>query len=346
MRNSGSRLLQQLSFALALTSLGLLVSGCGSGLLSSTGGGGSSSATVAPRGTQLGYFWNKGDQTLRPVLGIPGSSQIGQSVVPAGVYSTAAASSASETAVLIEPDGSLDIIALPSGTPAHLTNIVPLTAQIRFAPGGQSALLFNPGSVTLTLLTNITATPTATTITSTSAVLDAAIGDSGSVAIASASSSGTGIQVRSKAGAITTVANVSTLGGVSFAAADDLLLADTTTNTLTLIHNASTAPAPSLVPTAALLKSPIALAVAPNGRWAVVANGAEASVVNIDLTAATPPLRIACSCTPALVVPLSGSGTFRVTGPSSDSPMWAIDAGNSTPRAFFIPAAPGMVVKP
>ena len=52
-----------------------------------------------------------------PVLGVPGSSQMGAAVTGAGVYAGGAASSRSGMALLIEPDGSLDSMTLPSGAP-------------------------------------------------------------------------------------------------------------------------------------------------------------------------------------------------------------------------------------
>jgi len=124
-----------------------------------------------------------------------------------------------------------------------------------------------------------------------------------------------------------------------------LLFADASNNTLTLIRNASTAPAPTPVPTASLLMAPAGLGVSPNGQWVLVANSADPSTVRVDLTAQTAPLKIACSCTPALVATVAGTATFRVTAPGN-GPIWAVDAGASTPRSFFIPALPGTGVHP
>jgi hypothetical protein len=311
-----------------------LLCGCGSGIgLPGGGGSGSPAATAAPNGPQLGYFWNANDQTLRPILGIPGASQIGQSVVPAGAYVSGSASSAANVAVLQEPDGTLDVMTLPSGQPMHLKATTTAGAQIRFSPSGKSALVFTPGSSSIALLTALTSAPSLTTVAAPSAIQEAALADSGSIAIASA----TNIQLLSTAGTATTLGTVGTLGGLAFATADDLLFADASTNTLTLVRSASTKPSPALVPTSSLLMSPSALGVSPNGQWVLIANSGEASTVRIDLTAQTAPLRIACSCTPALVVPVSGTATFRITTAAS-GPIWGVDAGVGTPRSFFIPA--------
>jgi hypothetical protein len=339
-------LLQKLGVALSGASLALLC-GCGSGLgFSSTPPiGNPTTPSATTNGPQLGYFWNAADSTLRPVLGIPGASQVGESVVPAGSYTAGAASSASAVAVLQKPDGSLDVMALPTGQPAHVSAATTTGAQIRFSPSGKSALVFTPGATSVVLISGLTATPSASSITTPFAIQEAALGDSGSFAIATGSSAGASIQMVGASGPATSVGSVGTLGGLAFASGDGLLFADASTNTLTLIRNASTAPAPAQVPTAALLMAPSGLGVSPNGQWVLVANSADPSTVRVDLTAQNAPLKIACSCTPALVATVAGTATFRVTAPGN-GPIWAVDAAASTPRSFFIPALPGTGVHP
>jgi hypothetical protein len=339
-------LLQKLGVALSGASLALFC-GCGSGLgLSGTPVGPSSpipSATT--NGPQLGYFWNAADSTLRPVMGIPGASQIGASVVPAGMYTAGAASSASAVALLQQSDGSLDAMTLPSGTPTHVSAATTTGALIRFSPSGNSALVFTPGASSVVLVSGLTATPSASSVTTPFAIQEAALGDSGSFAIATGSAAGASIQIVAANGTPTAVGSVGKLGGLAFASGDGLLFADASVNTLTLIRNASTSPTTAQVPTAALLMTPAGLGVSPNGQWVLVANSADPSTVRVDLTAQNAPLKIACNCTPALVATVAGTATFRVTAPGN-GPIWAVDAGASTPRSFFIPALPGTGVQP
>jgi hypothetical protein len=337
-------LCQKLSVALSGVSLALLC-GCGSGLGFSPTGPNTpptpNTPSAAANGPQLGYFWNAADATLRPIMGIPGASQIGQSVVPSGTYTAGGASSASAVAVLQEPDGSLDVMALPTGQPMHVSASTTTGAQIRFSPSGKSALVFTPGSSSVVLVTGLTSAPSANSIASPSAIQEAALSDSGSFAIASGSAAGTHIQIVGANGAANTVGNVGTLGGLAFASGDSVVFADASANTLTLIRNASTSPSPAQVPTSALLMTPSALGVSPNGQWVLVANSADPSTVRVDLTAQNAPLRIACGCTPTLVATVTGTATFRVTAPGT-GPIWAVDAGVSSPRSFFIPAMPGV----
>jgi hypothetical protein len=316
----------------------ILLCGCGSGLVTPlTGSSNPATPAATAQSPQLGYFWNAPDQTLRPIVGIPGSSQVGQSVVPAGTYTAAAASSASAAAVLQDPDGSLDVMTLPTGQPVHISAATTTGAQIRFSPAGKFAIVFTPGARAFSLLTGLPSTPSASLITSTFAIQEATISDAGNIAAATSNSTGISIQIVAANGAATSVGSVGALGGLAFASGDSLLFADASANTLTLVQSASTKPSPTLVPTAALLMTPSGLGVSQNGQWALVANTGEASAIRIDLTAQNAPLRIACACTPALVAPLSGMGTFRITA-AGMGPIWAIDAGVSAPRSFFIPA--------
>lgn len=322
--------------ALGASTIGLLA-GCGSGI------GAPSSFPQKPgtpvpqpvsqaQGPQLGYFWNPSDQTLRPIVGVPGASQVGASVVSAGTYVNGASSFASGLAVMVEPDGSLDVLTLPSGSPTHVAASVAKDAVIHFSPSGRTAVVYSAGGDSLLLLTGLAGTPTASTLHAT-AIVDAAVSDTAHVAVASA----TAVQMLAATGAGTQVGSFGAFGGLAFGTGDNLVFADAANNTLTVVRNASTTPAPSQLPTTGLLKAPAALNVSPNGLWVLVANSGEASVVRVDLTAQTAPLSIACSCTPVLVTPMSATGAFRVTAPA-DGPLWAVDAAVATPRAFFVPA--------
>ena len=95
--------------------------GCGSGVVGSPVTTSTTTPTTIPSavksGPQLGYIWSDKTKTLRPVLGIPGSSQLGESVVPADLYLTAASSAVSNLAILQESDGVLDLMSLPTGSP-------------------------------------------------------------------------------------------------------------------------------------------------------------------------------------------------------------------------------------
>jgi hypothetical protein len=310
-----------------------MLSGCGVGVIPGPGKSGVSAAVS--NGPQLGYLWSAADQTLRPVLGIPGSSQFGQSVVAAGLYVNGAGSARSGVALLQSADGSLRSMTLPSGT----TQIVPGasfagSAQIVFSPSGTDAVLFTPGAASLLLVTGLGGSPQAQTLATPAAFLSATVSDTAQVAVASGSGP---FSVALVTGNRSTLATPAALGGLSFLpGADDLLIADSSSGVVTVIRHSATAPAVQTF-TSSAIHSPIAVAASLDGQWAVVANGGDPSAVRLDLSGATAPLRIACACQPALLTPLMGNAVFSLT-PLTAIPNWVVDASAVTPRTVFIPA--------
>lgn len=311
--------------------------GCGSGVKLSDSTPSSPSAVQA--GPQLGYAWKSQDQTLRPILGVPGSSQTGTSVVPATSFIAGASSSAAATALLIGTDQQVYRMALPSGTPAQINLVAPAGAKIRFSPSGVVALVYVPGSLSASVVTNLVSAPQAKQLTVTAPLLDIAASDAGTVVALLKSASGGSLDLLTAGGGQQPLATLNGAGGMAFVGtSDDLLAADSGSNTLSLIRAVSTAASLSQIPTSNLLKSPVAVGTARNGRWVVVANGGEASVVQVDLTGAASPQRIACACQPAVVEQLSGNGVFRFTEIGS-TPTWIADITNASPSMLFIPAS-------
>ena len=129
----------------ALAACGALA-GCGTAVVL-PGSGASGVSSAVSNGPQLGYLWDAADQTLRPVLGIPGSSQFGQSVTPAGLYINGAGSARSGLALLQSANGSLSWMALPSGSAQIIAGAsISGAAQIAFSPSGTDAIVFTPGA--------------------------------------------------------------------------------------------------------------------------------------------------------------------------------------------------------
>jgi hypothetical protein len=321
--------------------------GCGSGTLQSIGSGSSSQSSAAPTasalGPQLGYLWLDTDRTLRPILGVAGASQIGQSIVPAGTYVGAASNAAANIAVLQDMDGSFDLMRLPSGSPASLSVKLPTGASIRISPSASTALLYTSGTTSATLITNLLSTPQAQTVKFSGPIVDSAVSDSGAVAAEYSQGSSLALSVLSASGRTVPLATLSANGGLSFLPGhDDLLFADGAANSATLVRSTTSAPASSLVQTGSLLKSPSALGVSGSGRWALVvnnsANSATQTLVRIDLNTLTS-VSVSCSCKPTEAAVLTDEGAFRVTNVKSGA-NWIVDASTASPRTLFIPALP------
>jgi hypothetical protein len=325
----------------------IALTGCGSGVQELSTGSNASAAPVAiPQGPQLGYAWKADDQTLRPLLGVPGSAQIGASVVPAGTYVEAGASAASSLAVLIGADGKVYTMTLPAGTPVQTSVTAAAGSVVRMSPSGVAAVVFVPGSQTAVLLTSLGAGVKPQTVAAGAALAEMAVNDAGVVAGILESAKGTTVNLLS--GSPQQLAALSGAGSLSFAGTSDTLLAaDASANSLVVIRSVASTPLAAPVATGGLLKSPAGVGASFGGRWAVVANGGDASIVRIDLSGATAPLRIASPAQPAVVQQLAGGGVFRFTEiGASSAPVWIADITASSPAMMFIPALQAAGVKP
>lgn len=331
--------------ALCLTAALAATTGCGSGVLGTAAAPQNIAAPVASaKGPQLGYLWVDSDKTLRPILGVTGASQVGQSVVPAGVYTGATASATAGIAVLQDTDGGFDLLTLPSGSPVSLGLTLPAGARIRLSPAATTALVYTPGATAAALITGLPSAPAAHSITAPGAIADSAVSDTGAASFEYAQgSSSFSVAIMASGGRSTPVATVKSTGGLNFLPGrDDLLFADAAANSLTLIRSATTTPSTALIQTAQLLQGPTAVGVSGSGRWALVvnsaANSATQSLVRVDLSTLTS-TAVSCSCKPTLASTLADDGAFRVTD-AATGPNWIVDAAPTTPRLLFIPALP------
>ena len=326
--------------AVAFSGAVLAACGCSTTSVAVGSGAAATQAKAVPAGPQLGYAWKADDETLRPILGVSGSSQIGESVVSAGSYVAGAGSTASGYALLVGTDQQVYRMALPTGTASQINVTAASGSKVRFSPSGISAVLFVPGGTTATLVTGISTTPQARQLTVSGALADLTASDDGTVVASLATSKGVAIELVTAAGALQQLALPAGAGGLSFVGkTDDLLVGDASANTLTLIHSVANGASATPVATGGLLKGPVAVGAAMNGRYAIVANSAESSVVRVDLTGVTAPQKITCPVQPTVVEQLAGAGTFRFSEIGAN-PAWTSDITAASPAMLFIPALP------
>jgi hypothetical protein len=303
-------------------------------------GGASQQVSAVSNGPQLGYAWDTQDETLRPILGVPGSSQVGTSVVTAGAFVAAAASSPANLALLVGTDHQLYRMTLPNGAPAQIGATAAAGSVIRFSPSGTAAIVYTPGGTSATLLTGLSSSPKLRAVSLPAAIVDGAASDAGTVVAEVQGSGAVAIDVVAASGAVQTVASVQAPGGLSFAGtSEDLLVADAGANSMMAIRSVSTTPLKAPISTAGLLKVPVGLGASLSGQWAVVANSGDSSVVRVDLSGASAPQRVVCPAQPTVVAQLSGNGVFRFNELGT-APVWLADVSAATPAMLFIPALP------
>lgn len=294
--------------------------------------------TGIPSGPILGYIFSAGDGTLRPMLGVKGSSQMGQSIVPAGVYVAGAASVAGSAGLLEDERGSLFAFNLPLSQPIHVADGFGDHVQIAFASSGHTAIAYKPGGSSIALVTGLPSSPQVQTIAAagTLSVASAVVNDSGLVVLATQGSPSV-VGTLQTNGQFSRMATVAEAGGLNFVpGSDDVLLADHGRNAAFLLHNVSTSPSLQAL-NATGANQPLAIAATQDRRWAVIANGGDQGLVRIDLKADTPASKLSCSCQPSQLTSLAGSGTFRVNALGT-GPVWMVDLSGSAPQLLFVPA--------
>jgi hypothetical protein len=313
------------------------LTGCGSGVSNALPAV-TKPAAGAPSGPALGYIFSPTDGTLRAMLGVKGSSQMSASIVPAGVYVAGDASTASSTALLEDATGSLFAFDLPLSQPLHVTDNLPANAHIAFSSSGTTAIAYGVGGSSIALITGLPTTPQVKTINvpAANSLAAAVVSDAGTIVMASAGSP-IAIGTLSASGQFARLTTVAAVGGLNFLpGSDSMLIADGAANTVSLVRNVSTGPAIQAL-TVTGLNQPIAVAGSQDNKWAIVANGGDAGVVRVDLTAGTAAAKVLCACQPTQLASLAGGGVFRVNA-LYGGPVWTVDLTPTTPQLLFVPA--------
>jgi hypothetical protein len=315
----------------------LLVSGCGKSSINtgSTGNTGTPAGTNVSNGAQLGLVWNSSDSTLRTLVGVPGATQLGAPLFPAGTYSAGAFAGQTQTALLIDPKGNLKVMTLPSQQLVSLTGKVSPASQIVFSPHGGYAVVLSPGATSLLLVTGLPQLPEVATVTATTQIQGAAVSDAGTLLVAAnGATAGVSVTATTGNGTRSTLATLAGFGGMSFVpGSEDSLIADSAANTLSRYHNG----APTTLATGVNgLNQPLAVAASQDGHWAVAADRADSSLLRVDLTGVTPPVQSSCACSPTQLSALNGNAVFEMVAPGA-TPGWMIQADSPTSRVLFIP---------
>ncbi|HTW46853.1 MAG TPA: hypothetical protein VMD92_02830 [Acidobacteriaceae bacterium] len=319
----------------------LLVSGCGTVVPneSTSGSSGSSSASqsIVLGGAQLGLVWSVADSTLRPIIGVPGATQTGAPLFPAGSYVTAAFSAQTQTALLVDPKGNLQSLVLPSTSPQTVVQGIPAGASIAFSPKGAYAVVFASGGTSVLMLSGLPQAPSANSVQAGAPVVAAAISDAGTLLVAARTGNNSvSVTASPASGSRSTLATLAGYGGMAFLpGSEDILLSDSVANTLARYHNGS---ATVLATRANGLNQPFAVAASLDDRWAVTANRADTNLLRIDLSGVVPPAQSTCACSPTHLSALLGNAVFELAAPGT-APGWMIEADDPVARVLFIPPA-------
>ncbi len=339
MRRKTYPVLRAIVFAAAI----LHLAGCGSTRMStssSMGGTPVAASSNAASGPLLGAWWDAGHKGLRTVYGVAGAAHQGVPSFSDGTYNGGAVCMRKDIALLTTPSGSLFSVALPEGEPVEiLDNGIP-KASLIFSPSCTTSLVYTPGGSAALLVQGLLSTPTATPVSLPAGNSAAAIADSGSILIAvSTANGGSSIQLlASGTSSFQPVSVLARFGGMAFLpGTDTALFADASANTVVeASHLTSNISLTQLAAAADGVSQPIAVAISADGKLAAVANNNGASVLRLDLSGTSAPIKTICHCSPTELVPLAGNFVFRLNEPGSGT-VWAFDGNGLLPRVTFIP---------
>jgi hypothetical protein len=346
MRQMTHRMLRAMIFAAAV----LQLAACGTSRTSTStlsGGTPVTASSNAASGPLLGAWWDASHSGLRTVYGVAGAAYQGAPTFSDGTYSAGAACIRKNLALLTTSTGSVFSVSLPQGEPQEVSGSSIPKASIVFSPSCTTALVYSPGGSTALLLQGLLSTPSSTAVSVPAGNSAAAVADSGSILIVvPATNGGSSIQILANGtGSFQPVSVLGRFGGMAFLpGADTALLADASANTIVEAHLTGSI---SMTPLAAAgdgVALPMAVAVSADGQLAAVVNNNGSSVLRLDLSGKSAPVKIICHCSPTELVPLSGNFAFRLNEPGAGT-VWAFDGNNTLPRVVFIPTDQGTTTK-
>ena len=339
MRQKTYRALRATVFAAAI----LHLAGCGSTRMSTSspvGGTPVAASSNAASGPLLGAWWDANHKGLRTVYGVAGAAYQGAPTFSDGTYSGGAACMRKNLALLTTQSGAIYSVALPHGVPLEVSgNGIP-KASIVFSPSCTTSLMYVPGGSSALLMQGLLTAPTATPVTFPAGGAMAAVADSGSILVAvSAANGASSIQLLAGGtGSFKPVSVLGKFGGMTFLpGVDSAILADAAANTVVeASHLMSSISLTPLATAADGVSQPMAVAVSADGQLAAIANSNGASVLRLDLSGKSAPVKTICHCSPTELDPLAGNFTFRLNEPGTGT-VYAFDGNGTLPRVLFIP---------
>jgi len=287
-------------------------------------------------GPVTGYTFDTAAHGLRPILGIPGASLLGDPLNFGFEVASVAVAPHQDAAFVTAADQSFHLFRIQSGAPAELplNGITATPERIVFSPSGSSAALYGNGSVQI-----VTGLPGAPAIYAT---LAQAVGASDSLAL---SDDGTllllasGNIVERFAGAADWGKIADTAGPalVAFApGGHDAAVVDPAGAGIVLYRNLTDIPA--VQPLAAsddTVSAASAVAFRADGRQLLLASATGQAVTLFDVAAGSRNA-IACSCAPTA---LAAMGNVFLLNDLNSAPLWLLDASTDNPTVKFVPAA-------
>jgi hypothetical protein len=311
-----------------------------------------SAQDTAPQvgGPVMGYVFDSQAGNIRPILGMPGASTLGDPLNVQVSVSSAVISPTQDFALAtIGDEGTPAVLPLDGDmTTGDLSMIVTINSasaepsRMVLSPSGTAAALYYEGQGTLQLVTGLPSAPVVAGEIQLgslgSPLTSLAVNDGGSMVLVALAGNGAGsvLLVRND-GSQQNVFNAGGISAVAFLATEDsAIIADQHNNSIYLLKNLTGSLETTVIGDARDgLSAPIDVSVSGDNRQGIVLNS-DGGVVMLDL-AGGPSRLLNCSCRPTHLDRLRGRSVYRLTDVSTE-PVWLLDGDRSVPAIVFVPS--------
>jgi hypothetical protein len=302
--------------------------------------------SLAVGGIHGGILFDRATQSLRPMIGIPGSAYLGEPVLEHLILAVMAPGGMA--ALAVQQDGVV-LIDFRSEPPAYFPLHGSIANVDRILWGGDSsaAILHSSSGQQLQWVRNTTESASLDPpidLSSLPGRLSLLAVDSGArhAAVGSVDEErGGGLYLVTSGHSPQFVVNIGEPKAAVFGASGDLLyVADARTRQVLEVGLGAESPGqvrPRFTEQDGVT-DPVGLSFAPDGKRLYLANGSDRNLLGYDLSGETPALRIALEIVPTGLEPLAG-GRFLVNpGAASGESFWLLES-RPVPEVVFVPAA-------
>jgi len=298
------------------------------------------------RGPQLGYVFDKGEGILRPILGVPGASRLGDPLNLGVSLALAQISPKQDYALGVTEGNPGKLVLVTFGEADQPSSVLtiksagPGASHIALSSAGHSAAVLFPESQSLKILSGLPEAPVlAGEIDLRLEGLPEALAldDEGKLVILAVSENqGSRIYVHSRETGLQSLGIFGKVSALKLSADRQVLVADRASQEVILIRDVlGAAQRIRLAAREDGIHDPVAVEFSREGRRVYVANAGSGSVASLSLEG-EPTVLTFCDCTPTTLETLDGDGVFRLTE-LSEKPLLMLEASATETRVLFVP---------
>ena len=308
--------------------------------------GTAASQTHSIHGPRLGLVFDEAAGALRPIVGIAGSSTIGDPL-PLGIALKRAVVSPSQdyALALVANDAHVRLVRVGQSIAQMKPQADARRAPDRMvvSPSGSAAAFYyynGRGAGRIVVMNGFPAAPQVSarmTLLRVSAPTALAVADDGTVVLAGA---GHLVFAVTESAEIPLTSSLGSVAALAFITGHDGLIADGANDEIYLVRGAAGAGTVHLLAGPGQeIAGPVAVAASADGRTAFVANAKSNAVVILDLAGHAPQKSISCRCQLTGLDRLADGSLFRLNDVSK-RPLWLLDASPTrAARVLFVPPA-------